>query len=67
MTVSDAVLRPVWQETPARWRMLAFYSLVFSENLAMAAGFWVLWPRPRDTLYTILLSNVAAGTVLGES
>ena len=53
------------QDTPARWRMLSFYTLVFAENAALTALFALYWPHPWDALYTVLLANVALGTALG--
>ncbi|KAF0296871.1 XK-related protein 7 [Amphibalanus amphitrite] len=53
------------KESPARWRMLAFYSLLFAEDAALAVAFFLYWPRPGEALYTVLLANVAAGTALG--
>ena len=33
----------------------------------MAVLFFLYWPCPGDALYTVVLSNVVGGTVLGES
>ncbi|XP_037094423.1 XK-related protein 6-like, partial [Pollicipes pollicipes] len=55
------------KETPARWRMLAFYALTFAENGVLAMLFFFYWPRPGDRLYLALLVNIPAGTVLGSA